>query len=166
MAISVRSVVSEDWLDVKRIYEAGIETKMATFETKTPESYDEWFGEANPQCSLVAYEGKQILGWCKLTPVSKRSVYKGVGEVNIYIDPHEKGKGVGDLLLKYLIVTSEKEGYWTLESKIFKENIASLNLHKKNNFRICRGSRKDCSTRWGMERQCVIGKKKGIIRFK
>lgn len=136
MTISIRSVVREDWLDVKRIYEAGIETKIATFETKAPKSYDEWFGEANSQCSFVAYEGKQILGWCKLTPVSNRSVYKGVGEVSIYIDPHAKGKGVGNLLLKQLIVTSEKEGFWTLESKIFKENIASINLHKKNGFRI------------------------------
>lgn len=136
MAISVRSVVCEDWQDVKRIYEEGLETKMATFETKAPESYDEWFGEANPHCSLVAYEGKQILGWCKLTPVSKRSVYKGVGEVSIYIASDARGKGIGDLLLKQLIVTSEKEAFWTLESKIFKENVASLNLHLNNGFRV------------------------------
>lgn len=136
MVISVRSVVSEDWRNVKRIYEAGIETKIATFETKAPESYDEWFGEANPQCSLVAYEGKHILGWCKLTPVSKRSVYKGVGEVSIYIASDARGKGIGNLLLKHLIVNSEREGFWTLESKIFKENVASLNLHITNGFRI------------------------------
>lgn len=60
MAISVRSVVCEDWQDVKRIYEEGLETKMATFETKAPESYDEWFGEANPHCSLVAYEANKF----------------------------------------------------------------------------------------------------------
>ncbi|MEK4385994.1 N-acetyltransferase family protein [Solibacillus sp. FSL W7-1464] len=136
MAIKVRSVVSEDWQDVKRIYEAGIETKMATFESKAPASYDEWFGEANPQCSFVAYEEIHILGWCKLSPVSKRNVYKGVGEVSIYIDTHAKGKGIGDLLLKHMIIASEKEGFWTLESKIFKENVASLNLHIKNGFRI------------------------------
>lgn len=136
MTISVRSVVNQDWVDVKRIYEAGIETKMATFETKAPESYDEWFGEANPQCSLVAYEGKQILGWCKLTPVSKRSVYKGVGEISIYIALHARRKGIGNLLLKHLIINSEKEGFWTLESKIFKENVASINLHINNGFRI------------------------------
>ncbi|MEK4082103.1 GNAT family N-acetyltransferase [Solibacillus sp. FSL K6-1126] len=136
MAIKIRFVTSEDWLDVKRIYEAGIETKMATFESKAPESYNEWFGEANPNCSFVATEENQILGWCKLSPVSKRNVYKGVGEVSIYIASYEKGKGIGDLLLNHLIVASEKEGYWTLESKIFKENVASLKLHKKNGFRI------------------------------
>ena len=136
MEIKVRGVTKEDWLDVKRIYEAGIETKMATFESTAPESYEEWFGQANPHCSFVAYEDHQILGWCKITPVSKRNVYRGVGEVSIYIDKHAKGKGIGDLLLKHMIITSEKEGYWTLESKIFKENVASLNLHKKNGFRI------------------------------
>ena len=56
MEIKVRGVTKEDWLDVKRIYEAGIETKMATFESTAPESYEEWFGQANPHCSFVAYE--------------------------------------------------------------------------------------------------------------
>lgn len=123
IVIKIRSVTSEDWSDIKRIYEAGIETKMATFESKASESYDEWFGEANPQCSLVAYESNQILGWCKLTPVSKRTVYKGVGEVSIYIAPHAKGQGIGHLLLNHMIITSEKEGYWTLESKSLKKTL-------------------------------------------
>lgn len=136
MEIKIRTVTSKDWLDVKRIYEAGIETKMATFELKAPESFKEWFGQANSNCSFVAYDDNQVLGWCKLMPVSQRNVYKGVGEVSIYVDPHAKGKGIGDLLLKYLIIASEEEGYWTLESKIFKENTASLSLHKKNGFRI------------------------------
>lgn len=101
------------------------------FESKAPDSYNEWFGKANPNCSFVATEENQILGWCKLTPVSKRNVYKGVGEVSIYIAPDAKRKGIGDLLLNHMIVASEKEGFWTLESKIFKENVASLKLHKK-----------------------------------
>ena len=136
MAFKIRFVTSEDWLDVKRIYEAGIDTKMATFESKAPESYNEWVGEANLNCSFVALEENQILGWCKLTPVSKRMVYKGVGEVSIYIAPEAKGKGIGNLLLNHMILASENEGFWTLESKIFKENVASLILHKKNGFRI------------------------------
>lgn len=63
-------------------------------------------------------------------------MYKGVGEVSIYIASDARGKGIGDLLLKQLIVTSEKEAFWTLESKIFKENVASLNLHLNNGFRV------------------------------
>ena len=155
MAIKVRFVTSEDWLDVKRIYKAGIATKMATFESKVPESYEEWFGQSNPKCSFVAYERNLILGWCKLTPVSKRNVYKGVGEISIYIAPNAQGKGIGDLLLKHLIVTSEKEGYWTLESKIFKENLASLNLHKKNGFRIV-GVREKIAQRDGVWKDNVL----------
>lgn len=136
MSIRIRKVTENDWEQVKGIYEAGIATGLATFETQAPSSYERWFGNANPSCSLVAEEGSAVLGWCKLTPVSSRNVYSGVGELSIYVHPASKGKGVGDLLLKNLIEKSEAEGFWTLEAKIFAENEASLQLHKKNGFKI------------------------------
>ncbi|MDN4492784.1 GNAT family N-acetyltransferase [Ureibacillus aquaedulcis] len=136
MTIKIRKVTKDDWEQVKSIYEAGIATRNATFEPKAPLSYEQWIGQANLSCSLVAEEDYTILGWCKVTPVSYREVYSGVGEDSIYIHPEATGKGVGNLLLHHLIVQSEAEGFWTLEAKIFMENEASIRLHKKNGFKV------------------------------
>ena len=136
MTVLIRKATSNDWEQIKYIYEAGIATKNATFESQSPSTFEDWLGNANPSCTLVAESGSTLLGWCKLTPVSYRKVYSGVGELSIYVHPDAKGQGVGSMLLQSIIEHSEAEGFWTLESKIFGENEASLQLHKKNGFRI------------------------------
>lgn len=134
MRHTIRILIQEDWPAVKRIYEAGLATGLATFETEVP-SYDEWTNQAPPGCRIVLEEQQQILGWCKLSYVSSRKVYEGVGEVSVYVDSAYKGKGIGNELLQALIQISEQEGFWTLQASIFPENHASLQLHLKNGFR-------------------------------
>lgn len=155
MTIIIRKVTPDDWEQVKFIYEAGIATKNATFETEAPSTFEQWYRNANPTCSLVAEKDGAILGWCKLTPVSSRKVYSGVGEHSIYIHPNTKGKGIGNLLLGQLIKTSEAEGFWTLESKIFVENEASIQLHKKNGFKVV-GIREKIAKRDGIWRDTLL----------
>lgn len=149
MTITIRKVTNKDWNQVKFIYEAGMETKTATFETEAPSSYEKWIENAQQECSFVAEEGPTIVGWCKLSPVSVRKVYSGVGEVSIYIHPSAKRKGIGNLLLQTLVNKSEEQGYWTLEAKVFKENEASIHLHQKNGFKIV-GFREKIGKRDGM----------------
>ena len=134
MSYTIRTLVKEDWPTVKRIYEDGLATGLATFETEVP-SYEKWVNQTSPACRLVLEEQHQILGWCKLSLVSSRKVYEGVGEVSVYVDSAHKGKGIGNLLLQALIRASEEEGVWTLQASIFPENHASLQLHLKNGFR-------------------------------
>lgn len=135
MTLQIRQVTNDDWEQVRWIYEAGIATKLATFETQVPTFYEQWISNTVLTCTLVAVEDNQIKGWCKLNPVSARKVYEGVGEVSVYVHPEAKGQGIGHQLLQNLIQKSEEEGFWTLESKIFVENYASIQLHKKNGFR-------------------------------
>jgi phosphinothricin acetyltransferase len=77
-----------------------------------------------------------VLGWAALSPVSSRSVYSGVAAESVYVAADQQGKGVGRLLLESLIRASEAHGIWTLNSGIFPENEASLQLHKSCGFRI------------------------------
>jgi phosphinothricin acetyltransferase len=46
-----------------------------------------------------------------------------------------RGQGVGGLLLGGLVERAENLGIWTIQSSIFPENTASLNLHRRHGFR-------------------------------
>lgn len=125
---------AENWSAVAEIYKEGIETGMATFETAVP-SWDEWNRAHVPTCRLLAKNGENTLGWAALSPVSSRCVYGGVAEVSVYVAKNARGLGVGERLMSELIKASEMEGYWTLQSGIFPENLPSIRLHEKAGFR-------------------------------
>ena len=149
--ITIRSMVPEDWPSVHEIYAQGIATNEATLEVSPPK-WEVWDKSHISDLRYVAISDLgTILGWTALSPVSGRCVYAGVAEVSVYIGSNFRGQKIGDRLLKYLIGESEKKGYWTLQAGIFPENLASMNLHKKNGFRII-GYREN------------IGKMKGVWR--
>ena len=132
--MQIREMIRTDWPEVAQIYDDGIRTGFATFETTVPD-YESWDSSHIKACRLVAEKENQILGWAALSPVSSRCVYGGVAEVSVYIAKDARGKGVGKALIQNLIEESEKAGYWTIQSGIFPENIASIKLHEKAGFR-------------------------------
>lgn len=132
--IVIRKMLDTDWPAVKNIYLEGIATGNATFQTDAP-SFEEWTTSHHATCRFVAVKEGLVVGWIAISSVSNRVVYKGVGEVSIYVSTKSKNGGIGTELFTKLIEVSEKEGFWTLQSSIFKENTASLKLHKKMGFR-------------------------------
>ncbi|ASV29783.1 GNAT family N-acetyltransferase [Maribacter cobaltidurans] len=130
----IRTMDSSDWNQVSNIYKEGIETGMATFETIVP-SYEKWDSAHLKNCRFVAISKKEIAGWVILSAVSGRHVYRGVAEVTVYIGKNYRGMGIGKALMQHLILESEKEGFWTLQSGIFPSNKASLKLHESVGFR-------------------------------
>lgn len=131
----IMPLLPNNWQQVKSIYESGIATGMATFETKAPE-WEQWNNSHLPFARLVAIENNKVIGWAALSPVSNRCVYGGVAEVSVYIAPDQRGKGVGKKLLQQLITESEANGIWTLQAGIFAENTASAKLHESVGFRL------------------------------
>ena len=135
MKVSIRAFKKQDWASVSSIYKEGIATGIATFETEAP-SYDVWGEKFIKNCRLVAELNNEVIGFAVLSQVSKRNVYKGVGEVTVYIAKNHRGKGVGKQLLMALIVASEKDHFWTLQAGIFSTNKPSIQLHENCGFRI------------------------------
>lgn len=132
--MTITDLLPEHWPSVKAIYEAGLATGNASFQTAAP-NWDEWNAEHLAQCRMVALEGDRVIGWVALSKVSSRWVYAGVAEVSIYIDARYRGQCVGKALLQALIAESEAKGIWTLQAGIFPENIASVRLHEQAGFR-------------------------------
>ncbi len=134
MEVKIKKMQPKDWKAIAYIYELRIATGNATFETEIP-SWSIWNNAHLKSCRFAAWLDSKIVGWAALSPTSNRSVYQGVVEVSVYIDINYNGNGIGTKLLQELIDQSEKEGLWTLQSGIFPENLASLQLHKKFGFR-------------------------------
>lgn len=135
--VSIRAMTDADAAAVLEIYQAGIDTGDATFETEAPD----WAGFCAgklPEHRLVATEPEsgRVLGWAALSPVSGRCVYGGVAEDAVYVDPAGRGRGVGDDLLRVLVERAEQHGIWTVQCGVFPENDASLRLHRRVGFRV------------------------------
>ena len=134
MAITIRPMRADDWPAVERIYQQGIDTGNATFESKPP-TWAEFDHEKVENPRLVAERDGRVVGWAAATRVSSRCVYEGVIEHSIYVGEDERGHGTGRALLDAFVTTAESEGIWTVQSGTFPENESSLALHAAAGFR-------------------------------
>lgn len=155
MSLKIRRMSKDDWTRVSSIYQQGMDTNLATFETTCP-SYEAFDQSHVASCRYVIMDDDIVIGWAALSPVSSRCVYRGVAEVSIYVDEANKGKGAGAQLLAYLAEQSEQAGYWTLQAGIMENNTASIRLHEKCGFRTVGYREKIGKDRSGNWRNTVL----------
>jgi phosphinothricin acetyltransferase len=146
------------WPRVQEIYQHGILSRNATFETEVPD-FDAWDKKFHSHLRWVAISGNEVTGWAALSAVSPRKVYEGVAEISIYIHPAHAGKGLGKLFMEHLIAQSEVAGIWTLYASIFPENTASIRLHEVFGFRKI-GHREKIAQLDGIWRDTVLYEKR------
>ena len=146
---------------MRAIYEAGIATGNATFETEAP-AWEDWDAAHLPGARLVAEEDGGVVGWAALSPVSSRSVYEGVAEDSVYVAPGLQGRGVGRKLLEKLVARTEAAGIWTIQTSIFPENEASLALHRRCGFRVV-GVRERIASLDGVWRDTVFMERRSRV---
>jgi L-amino acid N-acyltransferase YncA len=150
----LRDLRPDDWPEVARIFEQGIRTGNATFETEVP-SWEAWDAAHLPAHRLVAEREGRVVGWIALVPVSPRECYAGVAEVSAYVAEEARGEGLGRELLAALIESSERGGIWTLETGVFPENEPSLRLLQRFGFRVV-GTRERIGRLHGIWRDVVF----------
>jgi phosphinothricin acetyltransferase len=150
----IEPLTPEDWSQVRAIYEEGITTRQATFETELP-SWEQWDSAHLENGRFVARDNDRVLGWGALSPVSRRRCYAGVAEVSVYVRESARGRGVGRALLEQVIAASEAQGIWTLQGSTFPENAASLRLQERCGFRVV-GRRERIAQMNGVWRDTVL----------
>ena len=74
---------------------------------------------------------------------------------SVYVAEGARGRGIGVTLLARLCSDADAAGIWTIQTSIFPENIASLELHRRCGFRVV-GTRERIAQLDGVWRDCVI----------
>jgi phosphinothricin acetyltransferase len=133
----IRPAADRDTEAIADIYNQGIATRMATFETEARAAADveAWLAAGERLPVLVAEEDDVVLGWARILAYSDRPVYAGVGEVSVYVIEHARGRGLGRALLEELQRNATELGYWKLVGKLFTANEASAAMVRRCGWR-------------------------------
>ncbi len=135
MNYEIRTMLPEDGEKVISIFQEGINGGNATFDQTAP-NWEAWDQKFHKICRwILENENQEVVGWAAIQPISNRDCYKGVAELSIYLSSSIQGKGLGSILLKKIVLDSEENDFWMLQSGIFPENEASIFIHKKFGFR-------------------------------
>jgi phosphinothricin acetyltransferase len=158
----IRPLEPADADQVLAVYQAGLDTGEASFETAAP-GWAAFDAAKLPAHRFVAADGGGlVLGWVAASPVSARPVYAGVIEHSVYVRPDCQRRGIGAALLSALISSTEAAGIWTIQSGIFPENRASLRLHQQAGFRVV-GTRERIGRHHGRWRDTVLIERRSAV---
>jgi phosphinothricin acetyltransferase len=133
-----RRATHADAAAIARIYNQGIEDRIATFETdlRTTADIERLLTDRQNKFPTVVVErGGQVVAWASAGTYRARPCYDPIAEHSVYVDRDQRGSGVGRIVLEALCSEAEQLGLLKLVSRIFPENVASLALHRKVGFR-------------------------------
>lgn len=118
-----------------RIYNEGIEDRVATFETdlRTPADIAKWFDRSHP--IIVVEEDGEVLAYASSSSSSGRCCYAGNADFSVYVARAARRRGAGVDAMNGLIEAAKGAGFTKLLSGVFPENAASRALLKRVGFR-------------------------------
>jgi phosphinothricin acetyltransferase len=142
--LRIRGATAADAGAICRIYNQGIEDRVATLETeqRTPEERAEWLGARDARHPvLVAEEGEapagagRVVGWASLNVFNARRAYDHVADLSLYVEREWRGRGVGRQLLEALIARARELGYHKLVLAAFPWNEGGMRAYRRAGFR-------------------------------
>jgi phosphinothricin acetyltransferase len=133
--MGVRLATVADAGAIARIYNEGIEDRIATFETRprTARDIEAWFDDRHP--IVVAEDSIGVIGFASTSTYRPREAYAGVAEFGVYVARSHRGRGLGRQLMETLAAEAAAQGFWKLVSRVFVENAASRALLAAVGFR-------------------------------
>jgi L-amino acid N-acyltransferase YncA len=138
-ALRIRPATAADADAICRIYNQGIEDRVATLETelRTPDERRQWLAARDPRHPVIVAETTErtILGWGSLNVFNARDAYRHVADFSIYVDRGARGRGVGRVMLTRLIELGREHGYHKLVLSAFPTNASGMALYTKHGFR-------------------------------
>ncbi len=133
-----RIATIDDIEEITKIFNQGIEDKVATLEahTKSITEMTQWFTNRSERHKVIVIEDETgyIKGWASLNVFNMRECYQGVADLSIYIRREERGKGLGKTLLLALIAVATQVGFYKLVLSTFAFNYAGQKLYASVGF--------------------------------
>ena len=138
--MTARSATPGDADAIARIYNEGIEDRVATFETRLRAGEDvrAWFDGAHPIVVVEdgdVVEDGGVVAFAATFQYRPRQCYAGIAEASVYVARAYRHRCAGRIALQALIEAAKEAGFWKLLSRIFPENTASLGLVRQLGFR-------------------------------
>lgn len=136
--VCVRIATVADAAPIARIYNQGIEDRVATFETSRRSTNDIemlLFARRDAHACFVAEREGHIVAVAWTSEYRSRACYAGIAEFSVYVDRAYRGKGLGSDVMGALLEDASRRGFWKLVSRVFPENQPSLALLKRLGFR-------------------------------
>lgn len=141
--MQIREATLDDAAGIARIYNQGIEDRVATLETtlRSPEERAAWLGARTGRHPvLVATRGDgepgdTVLGWGSLNRFNPRPAYDHVADFSVYVGREYRGQGIGDALLSALEGKARALGYHKMVLAAFPSNAPGMRLYERHGFR-------------------------------
>ena len=135
----IRAATTDDAAEIARIYNQGIEDRLATLET-TPRDASEraaWLAAKGPRYPVIVAEDatKTLLGWGSLNQFNPRPAYDHVVDFSVYVAREARGQGVGKALLTELEALARTHGFHKMVLAAFPFNAAGTKLYERHGFR-------------------------------
>lgn len=133
----VRPATEADVPAMTDIYNYEVLNGWATFdiEPRTVEDRLEWFRETrHPHCIAAAEDAGEVVGWGCLRPFHERAAYRFTTQNSVYVHQDHRGRGVGRLILAWLIDRARENGFHSIMAGISQDNPASDRLHRSLGF--------------------------------
>lgn len=134
-AVVARPAKPTDAAAIARIYNEGIEDRIATFETRphTPQDVLRWLDGVHPV--VVVVDNGEVIAFANSSTYRARACYSGVAEFSVYVARNARGRGAGRVALDALVEAATQSGLWKLIGRILPENEAIRKLTNAVGFR-------------------------------
>jgi phosphinothricin acetyltransferase len=137
-SFTVRRAATGDLDAIARIYNEGIEDRVATLdvEPKTRADIEAWWREHDERHTvLVATESERVVGWASLNRFSHRCAHSAIADLSVYVTRSQRGRGVGAELLRRLEEQARTGGFHKIVLHALDSNEHGKRLYRKRGFR-------------------------------
>jgi phosphinothricin acetyltransferase len=136
--VEIRDAVLEDAPAIARIYNEGIEDRLATLETalRSPDERAAWLRSRSSRHPVIVAvsETGDVAGWGSLNSFNPRPVYDHVADFSCYVARAHRAQGIGSALLHELEIRARSLGFHKMVLAAFPGNTAGMALYSSHGF--------------------------------